>query len=217
MFKILVIIGVIASITNYSEGLPNNYNDPYTPVINLLKELRKARKYGGGLSPIRNGQGGNFGSTSNGQIPQFQFPSNSGGGSGSNGQIPQFQFPSNSGSGSGSADPTSTPILTPGSSSGGSGGNFQIPGSGGNFQIPGSSIFPSFPNIPGQIGGQIGALPTLPPYPIEQVGKGVGTIINGVKKFDLGEILRGSFSFTTNENVKSVAGSVIDSIFGGRN
>jgi len=35
-----------------------------------------------------------------------------------------------------------------------------------------------------------------------------------VRSFDLGQILRGAFIFPRNENVKSVANTVLDNIFG---
>jgi len=184
IFKILAIMTVVGSITNTSEASPHHHNDPYRP---LLNELRQARRYS------REGQDGLYNVASNGQAPQYQ------------------QYPSNSGSRAGSG--ASTPILTPGSSAGGSGGSFQvIPVAGGS-----SNYRPQFPNIPSgsQIGGQIvGAFPTRPPYPIQQVNNGVSTILNGVKSFDLGQILRGAFIFPRNENVKSVATTVLDTIFG---
>jgi len=184
---------VVGSITNSAEGSPHHHNDPYTPYIRLLKEIRKQRKYGGGsFSPIRDGDGVLGSASSN---PQFQLPSGGGGNSGGG----------NSGGGGGSPP---NPILTPGNGGGSSGGS-----NVGSF-IPGSSNYPPvFPTIPSgsQIIGQLG---TLPPYPIEQVNRGVGTILQGVRSLDLGQILRGAFVFPRNENVRNVANNVLDNIFG---
>jgi len=61
--------------------------------------------------------------------------------------------------------------------------------------------------------------PQRPPSPsspemIQRVNTGVSTILNGVGNFDLGQILRGAFTFPSNNNVKTVANNVIDTIFG---
>ncbi|ODM97337.1 hypothetical protein Ocin01_09347 [Orchesella cincta] len=209
--KLLVIMTVVASITNSAEGSPHGHNDPYKPVIRLLKEIRKQRKYGGsGFSPIREGDGGLFGSASN---SQFQFPSNfngynNGGGNNGGGNNGGNNGGGNGGGSGGGSPPN--PILTPGSGSSGSSGigSFIPPAAGGSSNYP-----PIFPTIPSgsQIAGQLGV---LPPYPLEQVNRGVGTILQGVRSLDLGQILRGAFIFPRNENVRSVANNVIDNIFG---
>jgi len=54
------------------------------------------------------------------------------------------------------------------------------------------------------------------PYDLGNVNRGVSTILGGVGQGRLSDILRGSFMFTRNDRVKSVANSVIDSIFGRR-
>jgi len=112
--------------------------------------------------------------------------------------------------------------LTPGSGNNGGSGNFGTIGSAISGLRPGggggsSNYPPILPNFPSgsQVIGQLGGsnLPR-PPYPIEQVNRGVSTILNGVRSLDLGQILRGAFVFPRNENVRSVANNVIDSIFG---
>ncbi len=55
-----------------------------------------------------------------------------------------------------------------------------------------------------------------PPDNLDNVNRGVSTILNGVSKGKLSEILRGSFMFTRNEKVKKVANNVLDAIFGPR-
>ncbi|CAL8142387.1 unnamed protein product [Orchesella dallaii] len=188
-------------LQNSAEGSPHNHNDPYTPYIRLLKELRKQRKYGSSFSPIRDGGDGVLGSASSNS--QFQFPSNGGGGGNGGGN--------SGGGGSGGGSPPN-PILTPGNGGGSSGGSsigsFIPPAAGGSSNYP-----PIFPTIPSgsQIAGQLGV---LPPYPIEQVNRGVGTILQGVRSLDLGQILRGAFIFPRNENVRNVANNVLDNIFG---
>ena len=57
----------------------------------------------------------------------------------------------------------------------------------------------------------------VPVQRIEQINRGVSTILNGVGSASLDQILRGSFMFTRNENVRSVANNVLDAIFGRRN
>jgi len=198
--KLLVIMTVVASINDSAEGSPSphHHDDEYDPIIRLLKEARKQRKYE---------RGGIIRESASAQNSQFQFPSSSG---------------SNSGGGGGNSGSPPNPILTPGSGNGGS-GNFGTIGSAISGAIPpagGSSsnyppILPNFPSgsqIIGQLGGS--NLPRPPSYPIEQVNRGVSTILNGVRSLDLGQILRGAFVFPRNENVRSVANNVIDSIFG---
>jgi len=53
-------------------------------------------------------------------------------------------------------------------------------------------------------------------YDHNNVNTGVSTILDGVGKGSLAEVLRGSFAFTRNPNVKNIANNVIDSIFGRR-
>jgi len=52
------------------------------------------------------------------------------------------------------------------------------------------------------------------PFRIERINRGVSTILNGVRMGSLEEILRGSFMFTRNNNVRDVSDSVISSVFG---
>lgn len=56
----------------------------------------------------------------------------------------------------------------------------------------------------------------VPAQRIEQINRGVSTILGGVGGGSLEQILRGSFMFTRNENVRTVANNVLDSIFGRR-
>jgi len=51
---------------------------------------------------------------------------------------------------------------------------------------------------------------------IDRVNEGLSTILRGVGTLRLSEILRGSFVFTSNQNVRDVANNVIDNIFGKR-
>ena len=60
------------------------------------------------------------------------------------------------------------------------------------------------------------AVTKVPAQRIEQINRGVSTILNGVGGGSLEQILRGSFMFTRNENVRNVANNVLDSIFGRR-
>jgi len=59
--------------------------------------------------------------------------------------------------------------------------------------------------------------PTSSGGEMSNIKNGVTTILRGVSTFKLSEILRGSFMFTKNQQVRDVANSVIDTIFGERN
>lgn len=172
-----------------SEGLPHHHDrdDQYESIIRLLKEARRQDRRDYERQRVQSGSS---------QLPFIQLPSSSGSNSGSSG---------GSNGGGGSSNPPH-PILRPTNN----GGNFGTVGStiSGITNGGGSSNFPQLPNFPG------GSLVTPPPYPIEQVNRGVNTILNGVRSFDLAQILRGAFVFPRNENVRSVANNVIDTIFG---
>jgi len=160
--------------------------DSLTPVIAFLKQLRKARKDagGGGVGSV----GGILGNREDDPLSLVEIPLTSS--SGQIGQISQSQ----------SQSQTETPILIPSSSGGGS-------SSGGSNN--GDRIPIQFPNFVQQ-------QPQRPSSPemIQRVNTGVSTILNGVGNFDLGQILRGAFTFPSNNNVKTVANNVIDTIFG---
>jgi len=169
-FTVLGILTVAAAAPQ-----PHHRDGAIDPVIEFLKQLRKARKHsGGGILGNREEDGassqqGGF----NTQSQQSQ-------------QVVPILFPSGGGSSSG----------------GNSGLNSQ---SSPNDQRITLQIPANFPITPS---------PTSSPQDIQRINSGVSTILNGVRSFDLGQILRGAFIFPQNNNVKSVANNVLDTIFG---
>lgn len=121
-------------LQNSAVGSPDDRDDPYKPVIRLLKEIRKEqrRQHHSGFTNIRDQY--------DRQGSQFQFASASGG---------------NGGGGS-----TPYPILTPGNGGGGSSSGFGgsgissiLPSAGGSS----SNYPPILPNIPSgsELAGQV--------------------------------------------------------------
>jgi len=182
----------ILGIMTVTQASPHHRDDPYSPVIDFLKQLRKARKHSGagGVSSAASGifPGASSGSSS---LPSGIF----GGGSGGGRDVENIPAESQ----------TSTPILFP---SGGSSSSGSSSSSGGNsdritIQLP-SNLQPNLNRPPS----------SSSPQDIQRINSGVSTILSGVRSFDLGQILRGAFIFPANNNVKSVANNVLDSIFG---
>jgi len=181
----------ILGIMTVTQAAPHHRDDPYSPVIDFLKQLRKAQKHSG--SGVSSASSGIFPGVSSSSSGIFPGASNSGIFGGSGGGRDTENVPAES--------QTSTPILFP--SSGGS--QSQSSSSGGNsdritIQLP-SNLQP-------------GNRPPSSPQDIQRINSGVSTILSGVRSFDLGQILRGAFIFPANNNVKSVANNVLDSIFG---
>ncbi len=73
---------------------------------------------------------------------------------------------------------------------------------------PGVAPSPSF----GSGESETGPLPTRSIF--TRVNNGVETILGGVGSGRLSDILRGSFMFTRNENVRTISNPIIDAIFG---
>jgi len=55
---------------------------------------------------------------------------------------------------------------------------------------------------------------TNPILNMTRINEGIRTILHGISNFRLSDILRGSFMFTNNEDVRTVGNGVVDSIFG---
>ena len=56
----------------------------------------------------------------------------------------------------------------------------------------------------------------IPAERIEDINRGISTILNGVGGASVEQILRGPFMFPMSNNVRCVANNVLDSIFGRR-
>jgi hypothetical protein len=176
----------VASLTQ-----AHSHDDPYSPLITFLKDLRKARKH----SRLSTGNGGGIRD------------------GGNNGQSQE-----NIGSSVSNSDTSSIRVgVSDGGSSSNSNSNYNN-NNNNNFNNNNDNNRAPLTNAQlEQVLAQAAAqLPTSPPYDITRVNTGVSTILNGVGSGSLAEILRGSFTFTRNNNVQSVANTVIDSIFGTR-
>jgi len=184
--SICSLVLVLGVLVDAAPSPHHHRDDSLTPVITFLKQLRKARKDAGGVGVAAGSiLGGN----------REDDPLSSG----------EISLPSSS-AGQSQQSGTVTPILIPSSSGGSSISN------GGGSSNNGDRITVQFPS-------NFNPIQQRPPSPsspemIQRVNTGVSTILNGVGNFDLGQILRGAFTFPSNNNVKTVANNVIDTIFG---
>ena len=193
-----------------------------------MKDLRQVRKYGGklpglGLGGIRDGDDGDSSSSnSNSDLNSSASNSNSdsirvGVSDGSNGNNGNNNNGNNGNNGNNNNGNNGSNGNNNNGNNGSNGNNNNGNNGNNGNNNNGNNRAPLSNAQIAQILGQVSAqLPTLPPYDLTKVNTGVSTILQGVGQGSLAEILRGSFAFTRNDNVASVANTVIDSIFGKR-
>ncbi|CAG7833504.1 unnamed protein product [Allacma fusca] len=200
----ILLIGLITVASAIASPHHSDEDDRYTPLIRLLKQLRRRDRYQNyynddsqaaiSNSPNTATSSAPITSTSDVQTTEFL------------GQRPQSQSYNTKNYNSGSfSSPDQIRKILGQSQQASSQSTSQSLGDIGNLDnLPSYKPIPSYP------------VTAVPPQRIEQINRGVSTILNGVGQGSLDQILRGSFMFTRNENVRSVANTVLDSIFGRR-